>query len=116
MPDWETLSETERLIFARQMEVYAGFAEHVDVQIGKVCDFLEQNHLSDDTLIIYMLGDNGASAEGLMSGLYNEHTTCLLYTSWRPASSWSVYGSLPVNVPRDIISPNPCRWRSLKNC
>lgn len=75
MPDWETLSETERLIFARQMEVYAGFAEHVDVQIGKVCDFLEQNHLSDDTLIIYMLGDNGASAEGLMSGLYNEHTT-----------------------------------------
>lgn len=75
MPDWDTLSETDQMIFARQMEVYAGFAEHVDAQIGKVIEFLKKDDVLKDTLVIYMLGDNGASAEGLMSGLYNEHTT-----------------------------------------
>lgn len=75
MPDWETLSEHEKQILARQMEVYAGFAEHVDTQIEKVMESLEKDQILNDTLVIYMLGDNGASAEGLMSGLYNEHTT-----------------------------------------
>ncbi len=73
VPDWDSLSETERKVCARQMEVYAGFAEHVDTQIGRVIDVLEQDGLLDNTLVFYLLGDNGASAEGLMGGQFNEY-------------------------------------------
>lgn len=70
--DWSALTDSEKRLFARQMEVYAGFAEHVDVQIGRVVDALVELGEFDNTLVIYMLGDNGASAEGLMNGLHNE--------------------------------------------
>lgn len=75
VPDWESLPTEERRVLARQMEVYAGFAEHVDEQVGRVLAALEEMGALDDTLVFYLLGDNGASAEGLMSGLYNEHCT-----------------------------------------
>ena len=57
---------------ARQMEVYAGFLEHTDYHIGRVIDTLEDMQILDDTLIYVIIGDNGASAEGTLTGLVNE--------------------------------------------
>ena len=72
--DWDKLSADEKKLFARQMEVYAGFAEQADYEVGRLVDSIEQMGQLDNTLIIYIAGDNGASAEGGMSGLYNEMT------------------------------------------
>jgi hypothetical protein len=59
-------------IFARQMEVYAGFMEHTDHHVGRVIDALEELGLLDDTLVYVIIGDNGASAEGTPNGCFNE--------------------------------------------
>ena len=65
MPAWEDLSEKERAFQARLMEVFAGFLEHTDVQVGKLIDELEARGIRDNTMVIYILSDNGASAEGM---------------------------------------------------
>jgi len=70
--DWDTLSADEKRLFARQMEVYAGFAEHTDHEVGRLVQGLEEMGVVDDTLFIYIAGDNGASAEGGMVGMFNE--------------------------------------------
>jgi arylsulfatase A-like enzyme len=72
--DWDKLSADERKLFARQMEVYAGFAEHTDDQIGRLISAIEDLGQLDNTVFIFIAGDNGASAEGQMDGLYNEMT------------------------------------------
>jgi Sulfatase len=59
-------------VLRRQMEVYAGFLEHTDHYVGKLVDLLEQAEILDDTLIYYIIGDNGASAEGTLNGTFNE--------------------------------------------
>ncbi len=70
--DWETLSADEKKLFTRQMETYAGFAEHTDNEVGRLYSALEEVGQADNTLFIYIVGDNGASAEGQMNGAYNE--------------------------------------------
>lgn len=70
--DWDTLSADEKKLFTRQMEVFAGFAEYTDYEIGRLIDSIRDLGQLDNTLIFYIAGDNGASAEGGMSGLYNE--------------------------------------------
>jgi arylsulfatase A-like enzyme len=65
MPAWEDIPENERAFQARLMEVYAGFLEHTDVQVGRLIDELEARGIRDNTLVIYILSDNGASAEGI---------------------------------------------------
>lgn len=72
--DWETLSVDEKKMFAKQMEVYAGFTAHTDHEIGRLIDSIEELGELDNTLIFYIVGDNGASAEGQMNGMYNEMT------------------------------------------
>jgi arylsulfatase A-like enzyme len=72
--DWDALSADEKKLFARQMETYAGFAEHTDHEIGRLYNAIEEVGQADNTLFIYIVGDNGASAEGLMNGMYNEMT------------------------------------------
>jgi arylsulfatase len=72
--DWDTLSADEKRLFARQMEVFAGFAEHTDHEIGRLVKAIEGIGALDNTLIFYIVGDNGASAEGGMQGLFNEST------------------------------------------
>jgi len=74
MPAWDSLSADEKRFQARLMEVYAGFLEHADTQAGKVVDELERLGLRDNTLIFYVLSDNGASSEG-WSGTINEMLT-----------------------------------------
>jgi len=68
---WDELSEDERRLFARQMEVYAAFLDHTDHHIGRLIDFLEHAGLLDNTLLIF-LSDNGASGEGGAEGLASE--------------------------------------------
>ena len=59
-------------VLARQMEVYAGFLEHTDHHIGRLIDALADLGILDDTLVYYIIGDNGASAEGTLNGTFNE--------------------------------------------
>jgi len=69
---WSTLPAGERRLYARMMEVFAGFLSHTDAQIGRVVDFLRSSALLDDTLLL-VLSDNGASAEAGPLGSVNEH-------------------------------------------
>lgn len=64
MPSWESIPEEQRAFQRRLMEVYAGFVEHADAQVGKVLSKVEEMGQKDNTIVIYIWGDNGASAEG----------------------------------------------------
>ena len=64
MPSWDSIPESERAFQLRLMEIYAGFCEHTDAQVGKLVDYLEQTGQRDNTIIFYVWGDNGSSAEG----------------------------------------------------
>jgi arylsulfatase len=72
--DWAALTPDEKKLFARQMEVFAGFGEYADTEIGRLIQAIEATGQLGNTLIFYIVGDNGASAEGGMVGLYNEMT------------------------------------------
>lgn len=72
--DWATLSADEKKLFTRQMEVYAGFAEHTDTEIGRLVDTLGELGQLENTLVFYILGDNGSSAEGGANGMFSEMT------------------------------------------
>jgi arylsulfatase len=71
VPPWDTLSTDERRLYARMMEVYAGFLTHTDAQVGRVLDFIDSLGETDNTLVLVM-SDNGASAEGGPRGSFNE--------------------------------------------
>ncbi len=64
MASWDSIPETERPFQRRLMEVFAGFAEHTDAQVGKLVDGLERLGVRENTIILYIWGDNGSSAEG----------------------------------------------------
>jgi arylsulfatase A-like enzyme len=72
--DWDNLTADEKRLFERQMEVFAGFAEHTDHEVGRLVAALEERGELDNTLFFYIVGDNGASAEGGMIGMFNENT------------------------------------------
>jgi arylsulfatase len=71
VPEWASLSDDERRLYSRMMEVYAGFVSHADHHFGRLLDTLEQLGELDNTLIM-VISDNGASAEGGVSGSFNE--------------------------------------------
>ena len=72
VPAWDTLPEEERRLYARQMEIFAGFLTHTDAQIGRILDTLDDLGVLDDTLVL-LCSDNGASAEGGPVGSVNEN-------------------------------------------
>ncbi|MBZ0185189.1 MAG: arylsulfatase, partial [Candidatus Obscuribacterales bacterium] len=72
--DWESLTADEKKLFAHQMEVFAGYGEFVDHEAGRVLEAIEDLGQKDNTLVFYIAGDNGASAEGGFNGLFNEMT------------------------------------------
>jgi len=72
IPAWDEMPDDLKPALARQMEVYAGFLEHTDHHIGRLIDALEDLEVLDDTLVHYIIGDNGASAEGQINGTFNE--------------------------------------------
>ena len=119
--DWDALSADEKRLFARQMEVFAAFAAHTDYEIGRVVQAIEDMGELDNTMILYIVGDNGASAEGGMAGMFNEMTffngvrsrcpTCSRTSTAgagpKPSRTWRRAGRWPAIRP----SCGPSRWR-----
>ena len=72
IPGWDDMPDALKPVLARQMEVYAGFMEHTDHHIGRLIDAIDDLGILDNTLVIVISGDNGASAEGTVNGSFNE--------------------------------------------
>ncbi len=72
IPAWDDTEKRLHPVLARQMEIYAAFLEHADYHVGRLIDALEALGVLDDTLVYYIIGDNGASAEGGLIGSFNE--------------------------------------------
>ena len=72
IPAWDDMNADQKRLFERQMETFAGFAEHTDHEVGRLVAQLEAIGELDNTLFFYIVGDNGASAEGGPEGTYNE--------------------------------------------
>ncbi|HKY24104.1 MAG TPA: arylsulfatase [Gaiella sp.] len=72
IPAWDDMSDDLKPVLARQMEVYAGFLEHTDHHLGRLIDALSELEILENTLVYYVIGDNGASAEGTPNGCFNE--------------------------------------------
>ena len=120
--DWNKLTTDERKLFARQMEVYAAFGEYADNEIGRLVDAIGDTGQLDNTLIFYILGDNGTSAEGGMSGMFNELTyfngvqetvqdQLKHYNEWgdpstypHMAAGWAVAGDTPFRWTKQVAS------------
>jgi arylsulfatase A-like enzyme len=72
IPPWDSLNADQKKVYARMMEVYAAAVAQSDYEIGRVLDSLQESGQLDNTLVIYIEGDNGASAEGTLQGTTNE--------------------------------------------
>jgi arylsulfatase len=72
IPAWDDTPDEMKPVLARQMEVYAGFMEHTDHHLGRLIDAVDDLGVLDDTIVYYVIGDNGASAEGTLNGTFNE--------------------------------------------
>jgi arylsulfatase A-like enzyme len=75
IPAWDEMPKALKPILVRQMEIYAAFLEHVDHHVGRLVDTLKDLEVLEDTLVFYIIGDNGASAEGTLNGTFNEMAT-----------------------------------------
>jgi arylsulfatase len=120
--DWDKLSADEQKLFARQMEVYAAFGEYCDYEIGRLFEAVGEAGQLDNTLIFYILGDNGTSAEGGMNGMFSEMTyfnnvqetvqdMLKHYDEWggpstypHMAAGWAVAGDAPFTWTKQIPS------------
>ena len=120
--DWDKLSADEKKLFTRQMEVYAGFAEQTDYEAGRLISAIEEMGQMDNTVIIFIAGDNGASAEGQMNGMYSEMTyfnavqetvpdMLKHYDEWGSASTyphfaagWAVAMDAPFSYTKQVAS------------
>lgn len=72
--DWDKLSADEKRLFTRQAEVFAAFLEYTDHEIGRMLKAVDESGQKDNTLVFYIAGDNGTSAEGGANGMFNEYT------------------------------------------
>jgi arylsulfatase A-like enzyme len=72
IPAWDSLSDDEKTVYTTLMENYAGYMAHTDYHVGRLIDSLEESGELDNTLIFYIIGDNGASAEGGLQGTFSE--------------------------------------------
>jgi len=70
---WDSLTPTEKRVFARMNEIFAGFGAHTDHEIGRLVQFLEERGILDNTIVIVNVGDNGASQEGGLNGMFNDY-------------------------------------------
>jgi arylsulfatase len=120
--DWDKLSADEKKLFARQMEIFAGYAEYADHEVGRLLRAVEDMGQMENTLVFYILGDNGASAEGGMVGVFNEmsyfnsvpetpeeilkHYDELgsAYTYNHYAAGWAVAGDTPFMWTKQVAS------------
>jgi arylsulfatase A-like enzyme len=72
IPAWDDMPDELKPVLEREMEVYAGFLEHTDFHVGRVLDAIEDLGVLENTIVYYIIGDNGASAEGTVNGAFNE--------------------------------------------
>ena len=72
IPAWADMPAALKPVLEREMEVYAGFLEHTDYHVGRLIDAIGDLGVLDDTIVYYIIGDNGASAEGTVNGAFNE--------------------------------------------
>ncbi|MCB0924123.1 MAG: arylsulfatase [Mycobacterium sp.] len=75
IPAWDDMADDLKPVMSRQMEIYAGFLEQTDHEVGRVVDAINELGALENTLIYYIIGDNGASAEGTPNGCFNEMCT-----------------------------------------
>ena len=75
IPAWDDMPDDLKPVLARQMEIYAGFMEQTDHEVGRLLDAIADLGVLGDTLVYYIIGDNGASAEGTLNGCFNEMVT-----------------------------------------
>jgi arylsulfatase len=96
IPAWDSLSDNEKKLYARQMEVYAGYQENADHNVGRLLDAIDELGELDNTLVIYIFGDNGASLEGTVTGSFNEMTAAnrIPLTNEQQPSLIGQYGGL----------------------
>lgn len=106
-PAWDSLSPPEKELFIRQMEVYAGYQENADYNVGRLIQAIDDAGIRDNTLVIYILGDNGSSMEGTTTGCFNELTVIngvplspeqqlhLINTVYGGLASWGSEGTDP---------------------
>ena len=87
IPAFDDMPEALKPILRREMEVYAGFLEHTDHHVGRLFDALEELEIAEDTLIYYIFGDNGASAEGTPQGCFNEVAVLNGWRASKPRNS-----------------------------
>jgi arylsulfatase len=73
-PAWDSLTDAQKKLYARQMEVFCGYSENADWNVGRLLDAIEEMGDLDNTLVLYIWGDNGASMEGTVTGSFNEMT------------------------------------------
>ncbi|MDX1965670.1 MAG: arylsulfatase, partial [Planctomycetaceae bacterium] len=113
VPAWEDCSPAEKKVFARFMEVYAGYLEQTDHNVGRVVEAIDELDQLENTLVIYIVGDNGASAEGSLQGLLNEMTffngvkedikEVLAHAD--DIGSWKTYNHYPVGWAHAMCTP-----------
>ncbi len=113
IPAWNTLTDVQKKVFARMMEVYAGFLEQTDHNAGRVIDAIEAAGELDNTLVLYVVGDNGASAEGSPQGLLNEMTffngvkedLATVLARVDDIGSWKTYNHYPIGWAHAMCTP-----------
>ena len=117
-PAWDSLPDDQKALYARQMEVYAGYCENADWNVGRVIDAVEEMGELDNTLVIYIFGDNGASMEGAITGSFNELTmqNGIPLTPEQQLALIQQYGGLDV-WGTDLVAPHyAAAWAWAGNC
>ena len=117
-PAWDSLPEDQKALYARQMEVYAGYCENADWNAGRVIAAVEEMGELDNTLVIYIYGDNGASMEGTLTGSFNELTmqNGIPLTPEQQLALINLYGGLDV-WGTDLVAPHyAAAWAWAGNC
>ena len=117
-PAWDSLADDQKALYARQMEVYAGYCENADWNIGRVIDAVAEMGELDNTVVIYIYGDNGASMEGTLTGSFNELTTQngIPLTPEQQLALIKLYGGLDV-WGTDLVAPHyAAAWAWAGNC
>ncbi|MFM0643622.1 arylsulfatase [Paraburkholderia bryophila] len=113
IPAWNSLSADDRKLYARMMEIYAGYLEQTDYNVGRVIKAIDDMGLSDNTLVIYIVGDNGASGEGGVGGSTNLEgamngvvpTTAQMLPKIDDLGTWKTYNHFPVGWAHALDTP-----------
>lgn len=111
-PAWDSLSPDEKKLYARQMEIYAGYQANADYEVGRIVQTIKEMGLYENTMIIVIFGDNGASMEGTPTGTFNEMTT-LNYIPLTPQQQLALvdrYGGLEAWGGSDIDPHYAAAW------